>query len=235
MKSFLDFVAYLKEEALDLFYPKSCVGCGASQTWLCENCQKKIVFVKSATCPFCGRLTEKGEFCKKCRPKTFLNGVVAAAYLEEGPLKEAIHAFKYDFVQDLVPLLGKIMVQGVRGRLPHPAPLLIPVPLHKKRRIWRGFNQAEILAAVLSREFNLPLLSQNLLRIRHTRPQIELSGLQRRQNVKDAFFYQGPSLRGEVVVLVDDVVTTCSTLNECAKALRQAGAKQVWGLVLAKE
>ncbi|MCL5794921.1 MAG: double zinc ribbon domain-containing protein, partial [Patescibacteria group bacterium] len=76
---------------LDLLFPKYCVGCGQEGVWICQKCQKKIVLVSSPTCPVCKKLTKAGKFCADCRKKSFLSGLIVAAYYQEGPLKEAIH------------------------------------------------------------------------------------------------------------------------------------------------
>ena len=136
---------------------------------------------------------------------------------------------------------------------------MIPVPLHKKRKARRGFNQAELLAKeLISNNFqqtfrqkmcnqpstskpgynNWELMKNKLIRTKYTqKTQVELSGRARRENIKDCFSWFGEKngLKGKIVFLVDDVYTTGSTLEECAKVLRQnAGAKKIWGIVLAK-
>ncbi len=224
----------LKEFILDFVFPKKCLACGQEGDWACPDCLKTIQMIKSPSCPFCGRLTKNGQFCSKCRPKTQLTGIIIVSHLNP-VLRAIIHGFKYDFVREAGEILSLILTKGLVGRLPHGAPILVPVPLYKRREAWRGFNQAEILARGVSFEFNLPLIETNLLRVKNTKPQIKLSREERFQNIKDAFLWRGKEIRGEVVLLVDDICTTSATLNECAKTLRRAGARQVWGVVLAKE
>ncbi|EKD56575.1 MAG: ComF [uncultured bacterium] len=252
----LDFV-------LDLLFPKYCVGCGEESKWLCSKCADKIILIKTPTCPTCQKITKNGQFCSRCRTKTSLTGVMVAAYYGEGPLKEAIHTFKYDGIFDLAKDLGKILLT----RLTHiPLPLIrlaserpefhrrtkwnmgnvviIPIPLHKKRQAKRGFNQAELLAKQLKikneklKTKNWTIITNKLIRHKYQKKsQAELSGKARRINLKESFSWVGDKneLKGKIILLVDDVYTTGSTLNECAKVLRrEAGASQVWGLVLAK-
>lgn len=253
----INYLTKIKDFALDLIFPKNCVGCGKEGEWICQTCQKKIVLVKTPTCPTCQKITNNGQFCPKCRVKTNLTGVIVAAYYEEGPLKEAIHTFKYEGVFDLSDDLSKILLAGfnhiVSKKFNQKHTIIIPVPLHKKRRAQRGFNQAELLARqiITKRQKNIKTEEQiNLDRenwqmvnnklIRHKyqkKSQVELSGKARRINLQNSFSWVGDKneLSGKVVLLVDDVYTTGSTLNECAKILRrEAGVRQVWGLVLAK-
>jgi len=109
----------------------------------------------------------------------------------------------------------------------------MPVPLSKKRLKWRGFNQAEIIANILADNFKLEIDAKNLKRIKNTKPQAKLNERERRNNLADCFSWLGDKLNGRNIILVDDVATTGSTLNECAKVLKQAGASEVWGLVVA--
>lgn len=226
-KHFYDFL-------LDLIFPKFCVGCGIEGVWLCASCKKKIINVDKPTCPSCNRLTDRGNFCRRCRPNSYLTGVIVAAYYDEGPLKEAIHNYKYNYIFDLKNDLASILIESLKKRWRKSA-LLIPVPLHKKRKAERGFNQAELLANVISKKQNIPILNNKLVRLKYTKQQVKLSGKKRRKNLSGAFVWIGnKEIDKKIVLLVDDVYTTGTTLQECAKVLKVAGAKEVWGLVLAK-
>lgn len=228
---------------LDLLFPKYCLGCGREGFWICPSCQKKIVFIQKPTCPLCNRLTSRGQFCPRCRPHSYLTGLLVAAYYKEGPLKEAIHTFKYEGVFDLAKDLGQLLIARLSLKTPQgwhkEGTLIIPVPLPKKRQAQRGFNQAEFLARQLAMVNSKWLLLINRL-IRHKatkKTQVELSGKARRENVQGVFSWRGEpdELKGKTILLVDDIYTTGATLQECAKVLRQqAGARQVWGVVLAK-
>ena len=113
--------------------------------------------------------------------------------------------------------------------------ILIPVPLDKKRLKWRGFNQAEEVGKELYKFFNIPLISDCLIKIKQNLPQIELSGKQREENTKGVFSVKTKELiNGKKIVLVDDIYTTGSTMEECAKVLKTVGAKEVLGIVVAR-
>jgi ComF family protein len=161
---------------------------------------------------------------------------VRAAYPFAGALREAIHRFKYGkeraraapLAAACVPLLDQLP-----RNISQSPPLLIPVPLSAARRRERGYNQAEALARALGAECAWPL-STALARIRATPPQVGLTPTARRANVRDAFAWQGESLAGRPVLLIDDVLTTGATANECAAVLKAAGAAWVGLLTVAR-
>lgn len=234
-KQYCTKISYIKDFILDLVFPKYCVGCNKEGEWLCLNCHDQIIYVKSPVCLYCGRLTPIGQLCTRCRARSFLTGVIIAAHYEDGPLKEAIHTFKYDGVIDLKYDLGSILTEAIRARKIKKDFLVIPVPLHKSRRAERGYNQAELLADIISMEFAYPILKNKLIRTKQKPPQITLSKIERLNNLKGIFSWKGENqLKNKNIILVDDVFTTGSTLEECAKVLRLNGAKEIWGLVLAK-
>lgn len=220
---------------LEIVFPKECVGCGKEKTWLCEKCLAEIIFIKSPTCPICPRLTEEGEYCSKHQKNKKLKGVYIAAHYKEGALREAIHAYKYEFIGELIKPLGQILSQALCEKLIDDETILVPMALHPRRLRQRGFNQAELLAQQISQISGLEIM-EGLKRIRYTKRQVDLNDKERAKNVEDAFVWTNPKkLSGKKVLLVDDVITTGATLNEAAKALKtQAHAKEVWGLVLAK-
>jgi len=111
--------------------------------------------------------------------------------------------------------------------------LLIPVPLHKKRFLERGFNQAELIAKEFNKNFHFNLQTKILVRAKWTMPQVKLKGRQRKENIKGVFMVKNWNFSGKNVIILDDVATTLATLEECAKVLKQTGAQKVWGLVVA--
>jgi ComF family protein len=218
---------------LDLIFPRRCVGCGKDRVWLCADCQEKIVVIKTPSCPECQRITKNGEYCRTHRRGKVITGILVAAHYKEGPMKEAIHNFKYDGIKELAEPLGSVLAKSVFDRLPKGNLVIVPIPLHGRRLGARGFNQSELLAKSAAARLKLPA-AFDLVRIVNTPAQVELSGEARKQNLTDAFAWKGRGLRGKTVLLVDDVTTTGTTLNEAAKPLKAAGARFVWGLVLAK-
>lgn len=226
-----------KDFILDLLFPKYCIGCGEEGQWICKLCQRKIVLIKNPTCPKCQRISKMGRFCERCRDQSQLKGLVTAAYYEDGPLKEAIHTFKYEGVADLKKELAKILIKSLVSHNFDNDMVVIPVPLHKKRKTQRGYNQSELLVKEILAHFDWQFCN-DLKRTKYTKKtQVELSGKDRRKNILNCFDWIGETdqLISKKVILVDDIYTTGATLEECAKILRQkSGVKEVWGLVLAK-
>lgn len=225
-----------KEYILDLIFPKFCVGCQKEGAWVCSECAQKVLIVGTQVCPVCGRISKYGKYCLRHQRPHGLSGIICACYFDEGPIKEAIHNFKYNHILELGNFLGEIMVKAVKENLDIGKNLLITaVPLHPLRRAQRGYNQAEILAETVADRLGLSKNFQILKKIRWTKPQVKVSGKKRTKNLKNCYkIFNKNVVRGKTIVLVDDVTTTGTTLNECAKVLRKAGAKRVWGLVIAR-
>jgi len=235
---------------LDLIFPKFCVGCAKEGDWVCCECQKAILPVKTQVCPLCGRISPNGKYCPNHQKPHGLSGIIVAAYYEEGPVKELIHNFKYNHILEIKEILGGLMTKALkenvsffrdRGKMTPPL-LVTAVPLHFWRRSQRGYNQSELLADEVyekflaeSQGFKLQKNFKILKKIRKTKPQVKFSGKKRRKNLIKSFeINKNFNILGRTIILVDDVTTTGTTLNECAKVLRKAGARRVWGLVVAK-
>jgi ComF family protein len=149
-------------------------------------------------------------------------------------LRQAIHALKYHHVRDLAIPLSELLLALWR-ELDWEVDLVLPVPLYPRRQRERGYNQSALLAAQLTKGLDLTTASPNVLkRVRHTRSQTGLDAAERRQNVSGAFFCQDSTVRGQRVLLVDDVCTTGATLDACARALKGGGAHSVHALTVAR-
>jgi len=246
----------VRDFILDLIFPIECLGCGQEGTWLCLKCIKKLNFKPFNSCFSCKRKNFFGEFCPNCRSNFYLDGIWIAGDYDNPILSELIKKLKYHFVENIAAILGdfisrylqtviKCEMVGVKSNLNnlkitgHPFidknnTLIIPIPLHKKRKRWRGFNQAQNLAEVIASNFGLMKDVKNLIRIKNNKPQVSLKEKERQKNIFGCFAWQGQNLKGQTIILVDDITTTGSTLNECAKILKASGAQEVWGLVAAK-
>lgn len=236
----------LFRRALDLVLPASCSYCsdpvaGSGIPRFCSQCWSEFAPVPGPVCPSCGKpfgspvsLAHSPEHeCLACRTHPPYFDQALAAGLFEGPLREAIHVYKYRPVRSLGKPLAEWMAQQVRMAVR--LDLAMPVPLHRERLRLRGFNQSLILAHGICEQFSVPLLFDNLERHRSTRPQVELSGRERAENVKNAFGLSRPSeVLDKRILLIDDVFTTGATMNECARVLKDAGAASVTALTLAR-
>jgi ComF family protein len=169
--------------------------------------------------------------CRVLQPSP-LAGIRSAA-LFAGPLQRALHRLKYRRDVSLADALAPIMLTTWREHN-LPAGMVMPVPLSAGRLRERGYNQAGLLARGFADLARLPYADRALRRVRHTESQVHLSAVARRENVASAFAADGRRVKGQIVILVDDVCTTGATLAACAEALRAAGASQVWGLTLGR-
>lgn len=236
-------VAAIKKFLVDIFFPKQCFGCLKHGAWLCPDCCHRLISKQfDSSCPIChqGQKTELGRVCLSCRSQSNLDGIISVGHYQTPALQKSIHALKYSFAkeisQDLAQIIAKklisaqIISQSAKN-------ILIPVPLHKKREKFRGFNQAEEITKHLGQILSLPHLVA-LKRNKHTRPQVELTGHKRETNVANVFEIAADldltDLEDTTIFLIDDVATTGSTLQECAKVLRQYNVKKIWGLVVAR-
>jgi ComF family protein len=219
---------------LDLIAPTECKikGCNSPLKWneryICSLCLNKIRPIEPPYCSKCGKPINEGRICVECQRmrKYFSYARVYGRY--EGVLKEAIHLFKYEKKRVLSNVLGELLDNIFDGKsdIHH----IVPVPLSKKRKRERGFNQTELLARVLSRKRGIPIFL-GLLKVVDTPPQVGLPLRERKKNLKDSFVCK-EYLNGNSVVLIDDVITTGATVNECSKALLKAGAKRIFVLAL---
>lgn len=228
----VDLVQEIKRGLLDLLFPPRCVGCRETGSLLCAKCRDEFELLEPPFCPHCGRPRTNGRLCPLCqRDPLRIDGVRSVAYFD-GTLREAIHRFKYSNLQDLAIPLGKLM-GDYWEKSPLPAEIIVPVPLHTDRLRERGYNQAALLARELGKNIGLPVSENSLVRVRATRPQVDLNAQERKENVSDAFRSSNVDLRAKRVLLVDDVCTTGATLEACSIALRQVGVRSVWALTLA--
>lgn len=221
--------------------PARCVSCGQYDTWLCQRCLIKTRFISQLTCPVCGLYSAGGSICTQHK-KIYLNGLWYALPYGLKTARQLIHLLKYDGVISIKNILAEFLFTTLKNyQLPpawHLVPpdkwQLVPVPLFPRRQRERGFNQAELLADILSTKTGLKT-NHVLIKRRTTKPQAQLPTNQRRQNISRSFAIKNnQNLSGQIFILIDDVYTSGSTLNTCAKVLKQAGALEVWALTVAK-
>lgn len=213
----------LKNFILDLFFPKFCFGCQKEGSYLCYDCKS---------------LLEISGFHRKFQTKNLSDLYFTIEY--KNPLiKKLIQSFKYEpLVKELSIPLSSLIIDHFQQieNLPNFFQfLLIPLPSEKKKLKWRGFNQAEEIGKELSKFLEISLLGDVLIKIQETLPQVELSGKEREENIKGVFSLKNrEKIQGKKILLVDDVYTTGSSVEEAARVLREAGAKEIVGVVIAR-
>lgn len=223
---------------LDLFYPAQCIFCGNfSDCYVCSLCLDQIIILENNACSLCGRLNKFSQFCPDCRQnaKVKLDGLIVCTKYDDTKIKELIYKLKYQGLSILAKPIAQIYYKKLAlSNIDLNSYLFIPVPLHPKRSRRRGFNQSELICRELGKIAGIK--SKDILqRTTDTPSQTQFKKRQREINVKNAFRVKSKeTIRGRAVFLVDDISTTGSTLNECAKVLKKKGAKEVYGIVLAK-
>lgn len=219
---------------LDLFFPKLCVNCGRYGAYVCPDCRKCLTRAPVQICPVCGNYRDMGSVCQSCSCSTELEAVLVAGEHSE-LLKFLVHSFKYRSIQGLDMDLSSLLQITWAFSVGHTTGFcLVPVPVHPRKVNMRGFNQSERMAYCISKYLSIPL-NPCLRKNRMTLPQMELTRDERMRNITGSFSYAGGKYAFTRAILLDDVYTTGSTLNECARVLKQEGDFQsVWGLVLSR-
>ncbi|MCX7957146.1 MAG: ComF family protein [Endomicrobia bacterium] len=227
-------------------FPKICFYCKTplnyySNNPLCEKCIKQIKFIHGAICKKCGvPLESGGEYCFNCKNlknKFYFESIYAIVEYKE-PIRTLIHEFKYSkkiFLKNFLSNIIKNWWEKNKNILPK-IDIISAIPLHPLKNFLRGFNQSDILAKELSKHCKLIYHPSLLKRTKFTISQSKLSKEKRLLNVKDAFeVLYLTDVKDKNILLIDDVSTTCETINQSAKALKKSGAKNVFGLVLSRD
>lgn len=229
---------------LDILFPWKCVVCRKEITGsypLCPQCQKLIILNKTFFCPACRRkIVHWTRHPCSCHDALFALGAVAS--YENQALQQSIHFFKYQRIISLQKPLADLMIRFLQetnflSGLRRQDLLVVPIPLHSLKRRGRGFNQSDLLAQRISSHFSWRYDATALRRIRHHPPQAKISDFKKRaENVQDIFQLDGnpAKIKNKLILLIDDVYTSGSTMREAAKVLKQNGARQIIGLVLAQ-
>jgi ComF family protein len=218
---------------LEIFFPKFCFNCQAEGEYLCQDCQATLEIAKEHSTS----ITSKN-----------LKDLYFALNYQSPLIKNLIQKFKYEpFIKELAKPLSFLIIEHLQ-LLDNKPPfftlssinsqseyILIPIPLDKRRLKSRGFNQAEEIAKELSSFLTIPLIADCLIKTKETIPQVELRAEKRRENIKGVFLVKNKNLiKDKKILLVDDVYTTGSTMEEAARVLKIAGAKEIIGIVIAR-
>jgi ComF family protein len=240
-----DLVFRLKDDLLDFVYPQTCAICrkplAREEKSVCRQCWNTLTILPAPFCPRCKVFLEDEQSVARhrCdssdRPDDRMILALRSLGTFDDYYQNLIHRFKYGkslpLGRRLAQRLGQVVSQTTGFE---DCDLVIPVPLHRARHRERGFNQSDVLAQGISKATGVAFGKGILKRKKNTKDQTHLNAQQRAENVKDAFIVKRPDLTdGKRVILVDDVMTTGATLNECARTLRTAGAKEVLAVTLA--
>jgi ComF family protein len=236
---------HLNRAALDLVFPPACISCRAAieaHGALCPACWGQVRFIEQPFCdrlgtPFSADLGVEGLLSPEAiaHPPVYARARAVARF-EDGPVRHLVHRLKYGDRLELAWPLGRQMARAGRELLAE-TDLIVPIPLHYRRLLWRRFNQANALAAVVSKTSKVPFDPFVLTRTKATPSQVGLTRTQRADNMHGAFAVpeaEKIKIEGRAILLVDDVLTSGATLNAAARVLLRAGAARVDALVFAR-
>ncbi len=219
----------MKDKLIDLIFPKACLGCGKPNQFLCPNCFRHL--------PLNPKAVLEDTWLDP------LSRVAVASEYDHLLVKKVIHTYKYHFIKELAEPLGVLISRQLkRIGWASKNTILIPVPLHQRRLRWRGFNQSELLSEKISQELDLALAKQIIIRTKNTPPQVKFKRTEQRQkNLKQAFALNHQSInpkrsffRNKTFILIDDVMTSGTTLQECAQVLKTLRPKKIKAAVIAQ-
>ncbi len=223
----------------ELLFPRRCPVCDKpvrpAGHLICDKCRNKLKYVSKIQCMKCGKplYKETEEYCEDCKKKhhEFVRGKSLYEYKTASGM---IYRFKYGKRREYAEFLGWEMAKYFEDDIRKwKAEALIPVPIHKSRKQQRGYNQAELLAAELSRRTGIPMKSDLVVRLRKTIPQKLLKQSERQNNLKKAFKIGKNDVKLSTIIIIDDIYTTGSTVDEMTKLLKETGIEKVYVLTLA--
>jgi ComF family protein len=219
-------------QIIDFFLPRFCSSCktklSLTEEIICHSCYSRIKKVDDE------RMNH--EFDRKFTTEGIISNFAALFIFEKDKeLQQIIHSLKYDGKFRAGIFLGKLLADGLKNKFSEwNIDLIVPVPLHHLKRAERGYNQAEFLAQGMKSVLKTPVKSNVIRRNRFTETQTNLSLLERKENIRNAFTVRRPKIvKGKNILLIDDVITTGATISECGKILKESGAANVYGTSIA--
>ncbi len=225
---------------LDILFPKYCVNCKKLGEYICPDCFSRLSFAVEHICLVCNKPAIDGKTHPACEEKYTIDGALASVTYT-GAVKKLVYQFKYKpFIQDLQHMLSDLLYEGIIQqeqfhRLLQTNPILVPIPLHPEKERQRGYNQALLLSNNLSKRLNLETIPV-LKRTKRTHIQADLPREKRQENMRGAFVDEKnfqEDISGRTIMLIDDIITTGSTMMEACNVLKRKGVKTVWGIALA--
>lgn len=239
MKKEGNFLVDVLRFCKDVLFPVFCVGCNAEGEWLCAECFPAIDAMGVFLCPVCAAPQPGGRCCdssSSCQEQ-FLDAVVSIFPYTYGYNEQLLHMYKYEYATDVIDVFSSYCTsffQTYTHTVIPPVDIIVPIPLHKRRYVERGFNQSIDISLLLRSFLCVPVVS-GVYRNAHTMKQSQLKRVERFINMKSVFTVRDDFLatcRGKNILLVDDVFTTGATMQSCAQALRTAGVAHVYGCTL---
>lgn len=228
------------QEILELIFPRYCCFCGlflqkdSEYRYLCDDCAKRFIPISGPICERCGHPID--DICPRCTRYTFDFEQLRSAFPINRDTRQIIHKFKYQRQTHLTLDLARLMLRSPSMKAFLRDGILVPVPLHWRRYFWREYNQSEYLARALAKLDPTLSVQPLLKKIRHTRPQAQLHAQARQTNIRGVFQLNTKIYvdRQAKVIVLDDVLTTGATINECCQTLKQNGFQHVYAATFAQ-
>jgi ComF family protein len=227
---------------LDMVYPPSCPVCqntlgfdSGKRIYIHKYCKRQLVYIGKCRCLKCGKeiRDENLQYCYDCKKINHIFEQGIAVYKYTDGIKQSIYQYKYKNKREYATFYAKEIYRNCYQAFNMWQPdIIIPVPLHKSKYKIRGFNQAQLISEQLSRLTNIPTDDKILIRNRKTTPMKELNDKERLKNLKNAFIIGENIVKYKKVLIVDDIYTTGSTIDECSKVLKSNGVEQVYFVCL---
>lgn len=223
----------------DVLYPKYCFGCKRPGSYLCKFCVDQVPQLTHSFCIVCNKPSAAGFTHKQCKSINTPDRLLSALPYQNQTVADMIIFGKYHFIPELFVILGALTAHALLQNYSTAEQehqlldfIICPIPLHKQRQRWRGFNQTEVAGKILAQAFNIPCINI-LTRNKNTKIQKDLTAIQRSTNMQNAFTcqYQPP----KCIILLDDVTTTGQTFLSATKVLKEQGATTVWCISIAKD
>ena len=227
-------IKVVSRKIIDILCPMTCPLCDkilAKNERICTNCESKLVYIFEPKCKKCGKELEdeEKEYCFDCCAKKHYFKTGIAAFKYSSMISKSIYKFKYHNRRSYAVFYGDA-ISKVYGSeiLRWNCDVIIPVPIHYKRRVKRGYNQAELIAREIGNKLGIPVDGKYLFRTSKTKPMKELDKTSRKKNVEKAFKIYRNVVEYKKIILVDDIYTTGNTLDACSKVLLEAGAREIY-------
>ena len=223
---------------LEILYPPRCPVCHGivrGKEMICPECRKKLHYIKGPKCQKCGKELERqeDEYCRDCLRFVHVYDKGASVFLYDDVMRRSISMFKYHNRRTYAKIYAQEMYRHCFSFIKKCDPqVIVPVPIHKKKKRQRGFNQAELVARELGKLLQIPVDSGYLVRTEPTIPQKELSRQQRKSNLRKAFAIGKTGKHYERILLVDDIYTTGATIDALSEILRENQSKFIFFLTI---
>ncbi len=226
---------------LEILFPPRCPICGdivmPKGEKACPECRMLVKYAVGPCCLKCGKplsaANAEEEYCRDCFSKKHFFDAGKAVFVYDEIMKKSIAQFKYNHRCEYAKFYAEEMIRFLSKDIERwKADAMIPIPLHKSRKKWRGFNQSELIAKELEKELSIPVCTDLIIRHKKTKAQKQLNSQERQNNLKKAFKIVQNDVKLSTVILIDDIYTTGSTIDAVSSLLKQAGVEKIYFITI---